>query len=114
MPDEKLYTERDLILAKREAFAVGCGAMGLPLGNAARLAARRYELPKITRLRVVTDQFGTEWRMRENVDDDRSIALEYRHADNGGWQVDRLTMTAQRIKLWADLLANPTEEVADA
>ena len=113
MPDEKRYTARDLILAKREGFAAHCmRTCSRTQEHAQQLAEREYPLPKITRPRVVADEFGTEWRVRADADD-RDTALEYRHDDCPEWSLDRAKMTRGRVALWADLLANPTEEVPD-
>lgn len=79
-------------------------------------AARRYPLPKVTRPRVVKDTDGTRWRISEG-------RLQFMRG-GGDWLCmlgesrsgsDRYGMglvpTPERIRLWADLLANPNEEV---
>lgn len=113
MPDEKAYTARDLILAKREGFATHCKRMcGWSDKTAERVAAEEYPLPKITRPRVVTDSQGTEFRVR---DGDLLEGRRQDRPDNPGWgQFSAWDITPERIRLWADLLANPTEEVDDA
>lgn len=76
---------------------------------------RLYPLPKVTRPRVLKDRFGVDWRMAGNV-------LENRERDGREWRTTLAPTdcdgtsylgTADRVKLWADLLARPNEEVED-
>lgn len=86
--------------ARREAFAAGGSyyASGWT-GSIAEEARRRYPITKRVP-RVVSDG-RCEWRMVDG-------ELEYR-LSNLVWQ--RCGYNAERVRLFADLLANPTEEV---
>ena len=53
MSDEKKYTERDLILAKREGYVRHCLQMLMSKQYAETDAALLFPLPKVTRPRVV-------------------------------------------------------------
>lgn len=59
----------------------------------------------VTRTRVVRDEFGTEWGVQDG-------NLSYRTATGltGSFKDSTWTITPARAALWADLLANPTEE----
>lgn len=117
MSAEKKYTERDLVLAKREAFADGIAfryAQTLDLPDH-RLhcdtveARRRYPLPKVTRPRVVRvegRQRDMEYRVIGN--DVQFRSTKHKGAD---WQSSSLTPSA--LRELADLLANPTETVEE-
>lgn len=126
--DEKKYSERDMALAKREAWVSGRG-MGITdaYANARRdewkeEAARRYPCPRVTRPRVVRDPQMTHYGPASghvgdlywSVRDGRLIPV-----DHGGkyvevWEHDTDTYpTTNRVRLWADLLANPLETVED-
>jgi hypothetical protein len=111
--NEKTYTERDLILAKREGFCASAGYYGGPrvLNTAEKEAPKIYPLPKATRPRVVVDPHfpDVQWRCSGE-----SMLEEY--TARCGWRSlaaasHELVVTNPRIRLWADLLANPTEEV---
>ena len=114
MSDEKKYTERDLVLAKREAFCAGRGAafvhydIGAPQGKAwpgsAHLAAERYPLPKVTRPRVVTREDGCQLRISGG-------QLQYKWLDGDWREYGSINWTPAQRAAMADLLANPTEEV---
>lgn len=105
MTDEPRYTERDMILAKREAYAAGAKAWGAASKNGVLRAAREYPFPKITRPRVVRDKFGVGmlWRVMSG-----ELQSSFRGNE---WCVEPAYVTPERVALWADLLANPTEEV---
>lgn len=130
MSDEKKYTERDLVLAKQEAFVEGSlltfrhfdcslgSEAGLKWRGSSNLAAERYPLPKVTRPRVVQDphERGMRWRVLRDKDQHGVTYLEYNAFNTGAdasWRTGLGTYcaTAERVALWADLLANPTEEV---
>jgi len=114
--DEKQYTERDLILAKREAYVDGrheslTAARPTPSERAAyvRDAERRYPLPKVTRARVIrrnVGHFGFDWRLVKNT-------LEYANPGKEDWEpyVPEKGEWADVAAILNDLLANPTEEV---
>lgn len=106
MSDEKKYTGRDLVMAKREGFleAHSWARLGIAGDHEAeRLAATEYPLPKRTQPRVVTPP-GRPYDIR--IHDGR---LEIRHTV--GW-THILHVTGVEAILM-DLLANPTEEVED-
>jgi hypothetical protein len=115
---EKKYTERDLVMAQREAFARGGYLLRdpfTPRDEWRRRAEREYPLPRVTRARVVRDTAGIAWRVVDG-------RLEFDRGDerlepSQQWATTdwygTLRIGAERIRLWADLLANPTEEVED-
>lgn len=119
MSDEKKYTERDLILAKREAFRAGAywGIEHSPRQDALVVspvvaqAESRYPLPKVTRARVV--RMGTFEFKAANCD------IYWREAgSSGAWNLAIIRdtpggriLTADTVRTFVDLLANPTEEV---
>jgi hypothetical protein len=104
MTDEKRYTERDLVMAKREGYTRNCSNSHCAL--CATRAKELFPLPKITRPRRLKDSTGTRWRFNEG-------RLEC--FDNSIWTEGPFyTMaTPERIRIWYDLLENPTEEVED-
>lgn len=108
MSDEKKYTERDLILAKREGFSKHCQhTCKVSKDFADREAAAEYPLPKVVRLRVVLDEERQEeWSL------DRTVFMS-RDSGSKFWTraVGLVQVTPSRVRVWADLLANPTEEV---
>lgn len=112
MSDEKQYTERDLILAKREAYVAGHSCATAPhcdvitRDTASREAAYRYPLPKVTRARVVKDSVGDKW----SVVDGCFVCHDGETGENifiSSW------CSPEFIRALADLLANPTEEVQE-
>lgn len=134
MPDEKRYTERDLILAKREAFEEGATRVwtafaretdACPHGwrGSNVLAAEAYPLPKSTRPRVMSDPNslnGREWRcvgrqFETRVRESSRLAewhlVDWSEYNRGAFVEHPLAPTPERVAMWADLLANPTEEV---
>jgi hypothetical protein len=112
MSDVKMVTEKDAVLRERLAFRSGwCCHRAYRVGYAPidpeGEAARAYPLPKVTRPRVVMDARGVKWKVMEG----RLHALEphcdgWARADNTHW-----LLPPDRVSLWADLFANPTEEV---
>ena len=118
-------TQRALIEAKREGYAMGARDWVREefafASNVAAKAAERFPFPKISRPRVVEDlesEHGTDWRCVKG-------ELEFQRA-HGDWHpmLGRINdgpafygtifkPTPKRVALWADLLANPTEEVED-
>lgn len=122
MPDdEKRYTERDLILAKREVYAdLLCAAVGWSREGAEQKATGAFPFPKRTRPRVLTEQDGRGLSFRFTGDPTNPFALfEYSVSGGREWRQtcsaeSKLTVTAERVRIMADLLANPTEEVPDA
>lgn len=114
-------TEREAVLREREAFDNGatCARLALQCKQASQrsleeIAKRDYPLPKITRPRVVRDfslDTTREFRVVDGVIQARDIGrLNQEWGTEGlrGWKVD-----AAVIRTFADLLANPTEEIED-
>ena len=114
-------SESEAVRREREAFVRGAEYEWTTLaggdgGSVARTefrqreAAYRFALPMVERLRIVPDPHTiAAWRINR-----RSVALcafEVRTAD--GWSQDTSTffVTAERVAMWADLLANPVETV---
>lgn len=123
MSNEKKYTERDLVAAKRNAFLSGRvdrGETGQLSGvEAERRAREMYPLPKVTRPRVLDDPHvaGAKWKLYPNL---APMLGEFGVAHPDIYDGDFYTPskelnlgvpTTARVKLWADLIANPTEEV---
>lgn len=136
---EKTVTEREAVMRERAAFERGYCTCPFTFSKGDAVAdmevhdarersclsaviAREYPLPKVTRFRVVPDPLSpcVDWRVigvcgeptlmcRTNDEEGRSIWKVY-PIDNGG--VHHMP-TTERVKLWADLLANPTEMVDD-
>lgn len=116
---QKLYTERELVLAQREAFIDGyitendctcdwtSGCSCCRNVGTARAAAR-YPLPKVTRPRVVKDEHGGEWCFRAWPKD--SALLMYRKSGCIGWSNEIPMVSLELAPVLADLFANPTEE----
>jgi hypothetical protein len=110
--DEKKYTERDLVMAKREAYLQGCVRFGCDKPRAADYCVSRYPLPKVTRARVVADPHDGEVMWSYDVGGFRATA-KYRNAMPLVRISEAHHMTHARAEMWADLLANPTEEVSE-
>ena len=117
MSDEKKYTQRDLVLAQREAFRDGAQALYyhevIPAGPSLFSDAldevrenidKRYPFPRVTRPRVVRDTAGDQWRIRDG-------KLEVNCSF--GWEsaVSVTDIDMETLKRLSDLLANPTETV---
>lgn len=127
------YTEREMVLAKREAFRDGsrwlscwCSCNGAyddyrwiagdSRGRPEEAAAERYPLPKVTRPRVVKNVpmwMNYEFRVVDRVFQSRTLT-----SGLDDWSVQTISTrrTFEQLgPVYADLLANPTEEVdADA
>ncbi len=117
-------TERDAVLRERKAFVNGCCMRGLAMryteNEAASLARDEYELPKIVRPRVV-EHDGYQWRVVNG-----GIQWDYLPSCSavGTWRIFAdmqfgrgafsRPITDAHARMWADLLANPTEVDADA
>jgi uncharacterized pyridoxal phosphate-containing UPF0001 family protein len=113
MADDKKYTERELILAKREAFERGAkwrfvraideskAYSALADEEYETVTAQRYPLPKVTRPRVEPLP-GGKYRVLNGVLQ-VNIGDDWRRA---GWTVEEIS------KLYK-LIADPVEEVED-
>jgi hypothetical protein len=115
--------EREAVLRERKAFVAGavqhrsggdcvgevsCGGCAELASDFAEKAKRRYPLPKVTRPRVVTTVDGC-WRFANG-------RIQWKSAmfpDDRDWEdADASwTLTGPRIRLFVDLVANPTETV---
>lgn len=109
MADDKRYTERDLILAKREGYAKGLSALYSTRDErvAEFEAAARYPMPTVTRVRRVPDPNGVPgllWTFQ----DGRLVPWMsgFNSQDSTPYP-----MTAERIRMAYDLMQHPTEEV---
>jgi len=120
--DQPTVTERDAIQREQEAFRAGWQAYfdTATKGNVYTEAKRRYPLPPRVRPRVVSDNIGlgpAEWRYVDG-------KLEGR-LPNGGWRnmstasadgmfnSTGMYITTARVKLLAELMANPTEPIPE-
>lgn len=127
MSDEKKYTEREMVLAKRTAFVMGAAALHIQaeIPDTARASnavdrvtdsafvASRYPLPKKRVGRVVrSTETGFRYELWNHegggitIVTDSGIKLH-----DAGSHVRCLPLVD--VPLIADLLANPTEEVED-
>jgi hypothetical protein len=112
---EKKYTDRELIESERAAFLAGINAkpsIGDPWRGAACEAAARYPMPKVKRQRIVTEKNGRQWRFDDTHFHTRS-AIDRLWMVMGDRDGPTLSLTVERVELWADLLENPTEEVEE-
>jgi len=103
--DEQKYTERDLILAKREGYVRHCLQMLMSKQYAETDAALLFPLPKVTRPRVVQRKDGCELRLF-------GTELQFRLGNDDSWKCYNGMYVDETNRLaLLDLLANPTEEV---
>jgi hypothetical protein len=127
---DKTVTEREAVLRERaaaeavlDAFKTAFARMEKGYRDWAKAAplawwpchmrthdiAKMFPLPKVTRPRVVRDREGWKWQC---------IDGRIQWSGPRGWRfADVMTyavrVTPERVVLWADLLANPTEDVED-
>jgi hypothetical protein len=112
--DGERMTKREVLIA-RKAYKDGAAAeRGHAHDDAGwkPAAEARYPLPKVTRPRVVRDQHNPaqEWIVEDGF-------LRCRNAGGAWMKWAEYKLSAdfaplpERVALWADLLANPTEEV---
>jgi hypothetical protein len=113
MSDEKRYTERELIEAKREGYVAAMHEEHYASGYSEGQAARRYPLPKVKRRRVV-QLGGFEYRASGSPGEDvyglliRDAALkDDPWVTAGAFNANNL----RGVRALADLIANPDEEV---
>ncbi len=106
------FTARQVSEMQRAAFVAGAmHATTYPTDTFAVAAASFYPPPKVTRSRVVKDPIlgNTQWHVERG-----EIVGEV--GDCGHWYTltagdKAFRPVAARVTVWADLLANPTEEV---
>lgn len=127
MCDEKKYTYRDIVMAKREGFVTGqelaCwrdpATEEAALRNAEVTAKRRYPL-QVERPRVVKDPHNhephwgkpREWMCKDGQLYSRTIGtMPGSHLAFPWTNTAQIPPTRARVELWADLLARPTELV---
>ena len=110
MSDEKTYTERDIVLAKREGWVRHCVALCGNREDAEKYAAREFPLPRVTRPRVVVGPSPRTWNWKFEAG-----AYWFRATGHGSWERANPSWEPdpELVTLWADLLANPTEEVEE-
>lgn len=112
-------TERDAVMRERRAFSRGAirwaEDRGMFMAEIQAESERTFPLPKVTRPRVVADPHGDgKWTTETAFGMDNHppcIAQILRHETV--MLPIQAYATAERVALWADLLANPTEEVED-
>jgi hypothetical protein len=120
--DEKKYTECEVVRRERDAFERGCWTVlrhqrdGGSWPGSLPLAAERYPFPKVTRPRVVRDPHTTEfnWSTAPRADLKEGhlrVVSVTRLGMRTHESLANVHVTDERVKVWADLLANPTEEV---
>lgn len=116
---ECTYTEREVVLREREAFVKGwkdfqSERVACAEEDCYQAAARHFPLPTVTRPRVVRDSYNAdrEWKFVDGKLLTRTHwEPKWRDANTGpdrmpGW-------TPERVKLLAELIANPNETVPD-
>ncbi len=109
---EKRISEREAVLRERDAYETGIirgrRCSNEPIDNEALCKASRiaYPLPQRIVPRIVKDPvYGFGWRYVEGV---------FQFREGAYWigcderPVTVMRVTAARVALWADLLANPT------
>ena len=118
MSDEKQYTERDLVMARRLGYVYGRheslthGFMTVSEREQyEREAAARYPLPKVTRPRVVTylwDGYKYDFCLMDG-------CLQIARVGMGDWSPVEIERPEDDWRvvgpIYADLFTNPTEEV---
>lgn len=122
-----VVTEKEARLREREAFVAGVEALhvqtevpsGPIVGRAVERVIRQvdtyYPLPKVQRPRVVTDAQNPDYEWQVNAEG----VLWFRWKRDGapwlraGSNTENLLLvpTHERVAMWADLFANPTEAV---
>ena len=107
-------SEKDAVLRDRAAALRALMELTIATReHAAKRVAELFPLPKVTRRRVVKDPHGVgEWRYTAAWS---YPTVELRAQQDGDWRVTdwSLLVTKERIAVWSDLLANPTEEVEE-
>jgi len=115
MSAPKMVSEREAVLRERAAYDAGVADVfrtaralgGIEHVDARKWADQIFPLPTIERPRVVPDPHGMNvvWSVKNGRISPRgSSAWGQRTVEH---------ITPERVALWADLLANPTETVED-
>lgn len=131
--EPKLYTEREAVRREWTAAAIArCSVMwaadlgkghrsyegGDPCDSCVESVRLRYPSPTVVRPRVLYDSesniSGAQWSVSD------TGHLRFRESPKAPWltyseflHTGYAAPLPNRVKLWADLLANPTEEVSD-
>lgn len=122
MSAEKKFTDRDQVHAYRSGYVNGLldrrAKESHGLGEYIKASKLAYPMPKVTRQRIVQDPHDFKvWRISES-----GAAAVWASADSGPgissqfkWIVllGDMVATVERIAMWEDLRANPTELVED-
>ena len=124
-----MVTEREAVLRERAAFRSGWIEATLEMRPelsrfgisdvASDVAMKRYPLPKQKRPRVVKDPHGdAEWSVQGGRLMWRKVFLHptkwWAVEDESELRPNHIAwLTPERIKLWADLLQHPEEEVEE-
>lgn len=108
MPSERECIERERAAAAWAMREFGLFSVREVASIRERTVRERFPLPKVTRPRVVKDSAGYEWRCNDNHLEWRLTRDWHRPVDGASWR-----LSPDNVRLWADLLANPTEEVDD-
>ena len=128
MSTPKMYTEAEVVRRERAAFVDGANfVMSAPAatrsdGEIRERLAEEYPLPTVTRPRVVPCPTNPRREFRVvNGDLETRIKPSYVASFDGGraceWgrvtdsEVESVPANADRVRVWADLFANPTEKV---
>jgi hypothetical protein len=112
--NDEPMTKREVTIA-REAFIDGTLYYHGPCSRESHartlsdVVAKLYPLPKKTRPRLVEDPGGCgRWAVKDGI-----IHLVSMGGDWESCMDFQFFVTAERVPVWADLLANQTEEVED-
>lgn len=118
MAADSMVPERDVVLRERAAFEAAVKWVGTvrphSRGSVAGELARRYPLPKRTR---VIATHGYEYRVRPGTEHTDAPVIEGRNVPTNGYDGDAgpwggvSTVPTYLVAHVADLLANPTEDV---
>lgn len=107
--DEKRYTERDLVMARREGYADAMGAGGGWDSVAKKITRERYPLPKVSRPRVLgPDEVGRYWKIV-----DGRWWYQHRAGGLGSPWLNGGVVQPECERIRFDLVCRPTEEVED-
>jgi hypothetical protein len=124
MSNDKTVTEREAVLRERkaaeDAFLAGThttfSCSGAARDYARQWAVDAHPLPKVTRPRVVRDphDMNGRWAWYPTLNEFAYAHPEISDGDFYGPAVyGPIPVTSERVRIWADLLANPTEDVED-